>query len=190
MSYPNQTFRWAGIWNVTQRFVYADVVIDELDEKCYVNVNITGPTIGGPAPSSVTDNWLLMPSSGGAVNSVTTGMGSGMATDPSTGDVIIVSNLTAGGGIDLEPGAGTELTISLTSGIFIQPIVFPSVSTAVISIPGLTISGVVLLTYVHASGGGGAQYFKSSIPTADTLTVLCNTALDPDDQIIWFVAKL
>jgi hypothetical protein len=114
MSIPNQTLRWAGIWSVTQRFIYADVVIDEIDEKSYVNVNITGPTIGGPAPSSVTANWLLMPSSGGgAVNSVTTGLGSGLATDPSTGDVIIISNLTAGTGITLTPSATTtELTIS------------------------------------------------------------------------------
>jgi hypothetical protein len=63
-------------------------------------------------------------------------------------------------------------------------------TTQVISITGLTVNGVVGLTYIHPPGGGGGQYFVSSAPTADTLTVVLAAAATTAESIIWIVGKL
>lgn len=247
---PNQTLRWAGIWNVTQRYVYADVVIDDLDEKCYVNISDI-PTIGGSPPSDNVENWLVLSSgSGGAVTSVVSGVGSGIQVVPTSGDVVVTTTLLAGSGITLEPSLSTtDITIianapvfpitsvdsDLGSGIVVNPTsgdvilssglvagegitLTPDVDTknltisattlppvnlcgiftqantpstmVQLTIPGLTVDSIVLLTYIHPGTLGGPQYFVSSVPTTDTLTITCNTTVDTDDQIIWFVAKL
>ena len=64
-------------------------------------------------------------------------------------------------------------------------------TTQTITIPGLTTNGVVSLTSLHPVGGGGAsQFFVTSVPTADTLTITLNTAAVITDQIIYAVASL
>jgi hypothetical protein len=63
-------------------------------------------------------------------------------------------------------------------------------TTQVISIPGLTTSGVVSLTYIHPPGGGAGQWFKSSTPTANTLTVELGQTGGINETIVWAVAKL
>jgi hypothetical protein len=63
-------------------------------------------------------------------------------------------------------------------------------TTVVITIPNLTDTGTVSICYVHAGGGGGTQYIKSITNTANTCTIVCNTAVDISDQIIWQVLSL
>ena len=63
-------------------------------------------------------------------------------------------------------------------------------TTQVITITGLTTAGVVGLTYIHPPGGGGGQYFVSSTPTADTLTVVLAQTATTAESIIWIVGKL
>lgn len=63
-------------------------------------------------------------------------------------------------------------------------------TTQVITITGLTSAGVVGLTYVHPNGGGASQYFVSSTPTTNTLTVVLANVGATGETIIWIVGKL
>jgi hypothetical protein len=63
-------------------------------------------------------------------------------------------------------------------------------TTQTITITGLTTSGVVGLTYIHPPGGGAGQFFKSSTPTANTLTVELGQTATTAESIIWIVGKL
>ena len=63
-------------------------------------------------------------------------------------------------------------------------------TTQTITITGLTTSGVVGLTYIHPPGGGAGQYFVSSTPTANTLTVVLGQTATTAESIIWIVGKL
>ena len=63
-------------------------------------------------------------------------------------------------------------------------------TTQVITITGLTVHGVVCLTYLHPNGGGAAQYIKDSVPTTDTLTVELSVIATITESIIWIVGKL
>ena len=63
-------------------------------------------------------------------------------------------------------------------------------TTQVITITGLTTSGVVGLTYIHPPGGGAGQFFVSSTPTANTLTVELGQTATTAESIIWIVGKL
>jgi hypothetical protein len=63
-------------------------------------------------------------------------------------------------------------------------------TTQTITIPGLTTNAVVSLTYIHPTAGGAAQYFVSSVPTANTLTVTLGVAAAITERIIYVVAKL
>jgi hypothetical protein len=63
-------------------------------------------------------------------------------------------------------------------------------TTQIITISGLTTSGVVGLTYIHPPGGGAGQFFQTSTPTADTLTVELGQTATTAESIIWIVGKL
>ena len=63
-------------------------------------------------------------------------------------------------------------------------------TSQVITIPGLTTGAVVNLTYIHPTAGGAAQWFVSSVPTANTLTITLGATAAITERIIWSVAKL
>jgi hypothetical protein len=63
-------------------------------------------------------------------------------------------------------------------------------TTQVITIPGLTADGIVGLTYIHPPGGGAGQFFHSSTPTTDTLTIELGQTATTAESIIWIVGKL
>jgi hypothetical protein len=63
-------------------------------------------------------------------------------------------------------------------------------TTQTIAIAGLTTAGVVNLTYIHPTGGGAAQWFVSSVPTAGTLTITLGAAAAITETIIYSVASL
>jgi len=77
-------------------------------------------------------------------------------------------------------------TPKLLSGKFIAN---SSSTNVILSIPGMTSTGLVSLTYVHAGGGGGSQYFKTVTPTTDSVSIDLNTVTDIGDSIIWGVLK-
>lgn len=58
-----------------------------------------------------------------------------------------------------------------------------------ISITGMTSTGLVSLTYVHAGGGGGSQYLKTFTAGTNQVSLVYNTNVDVGDQIIWGVLK-
>jgi hypothetical protein len=62
-------------------------------------------------------------------------------------------------------------------------------TTQTISIQGLTSSSIVGLTYIHPTGGGGNQWFVSSTPSTNTLTIVLGTAGAVGETIIWSVLK-
>jgi hypothetical protein len=63
-------------------------------------------------------------------------------------------------------------------------------TTQVITIPNLTTSGIVNLTYVHPTGGGAGQFFETVVPTANTLTITLGQSGAITESILWSVAKL
>ena len=63
-------------------------------------------------------------------------------------------------------------------------------TTQIITITGLTVDGVVGLTYIHPPSGGAGQWIKSSTPTTDTLTVDLGQTATTAESIIWIVGKL
>ena len=63
-------------------------------------------------------------------------------------------------------------------------------TTQVITIPGLTTSGIVGLTFIHPPGGGAGQFFKTSTPTNNILTVELGQTATIAESIIWIVGKL
>lgn len=63
-------------------------------------------------------------------------------------------------------------------------------TTQVITIPNLTTSGIVMLTYVHPPSGGQQQYFENVVPTANTLTITLHQTATTAEFILWSVASL
>jgi hypothetical protein len=63
-------------------------------------------------------------------------------------------------------------------------------TTQTITIPNLTTSGIVNLTYIHPTGGGAGQFFQTIVPTANTLTITLGQAAAVGEFILWSVAKL
>jgi hypothetical protein len=79
------------------------------------------------------------------------------------------------------------MTANNASGVYIEPTGgSPNVT---ISITGMTSTGLVSLTYVHAGGGGGSQYLKSCTVGSNQVALVYNTNVDVNDQIIWGVLK-
>jgi len=73
----------------------------------------------------------------------------------------------------------------LPSGIFTCAVG----TSQVITIPGLTTGAVVNLTYIHPTAGGAGQWFVSSVPTANTLTITLGQTAAITEKIIYSVAK-
>jgi len=95
----------------------------------------------------------------------------------------------------LAVNVGTQLEIDGTNKLSVVPL--PSGkhqcvvgTTQTITIPNLTTSGIVLLTYVHPPIGGGPQYFVDVVPTANTLTITLNQTATTAEFILYSVASL
>ena len=200
MSLPDQILRWAGDWDVTRQYVFCDMVLYTPTDRCYVSVSLTAFT-GGAVPPSNPD-WVIVPiSAGGTVSSVTSDIGSGIVATPTTGAVVVSTDLVAGTGIQFVPSAiDTSITANV---IFPIPPVPPTnlcgiyteeaedgPLVVVIPIVGLTSTGIVLVTLVHPGTGGGPQYIKTIVPTTDTLTLTMNQSVEVGDGFIWLVANL
>lgn len=69
MSIPSGIIRFAGTWSVTQRYIYAELVISPIDSSAYVLV--VNSLTGGTDPSTPSANWVLIPSGGGGGGGVT-----------------------------------------------------------------------------------------------------------------------
>lgn len=59
--------------------------------------------------------------------------------------------------------------------------------TWTIPIPGLTVSGLVMINYVHPGVGGANHYVKAITPGANTLTITLSQNFEVGDSIIWNV---
>lgn len=62
-------------------------------------------------------------------------------------------------------------------------------TTWIISIPGLSASGLVMVTYVHSGAGGANHYIKAITPGTDELTIMLSQNFEVGDSIIWNVLK-
>lgn len=139
------------------------------------------------------------------------------ASAPSTGDVFTWNSSTQSAGWVTPPSAVNTLnningsiTINTPTYSGVQVSNYPmsntitvdtnpaasgvytanSSSTSVtIGITGMTSTGLVSITYVHAGGVGGSQYIKSITPQTGSVLITLNTVTDIGDQIIWNVLK-
>lgn len=59
--------------------------------------------------------------------------------------------------------------------------------TQVISISGMTSSGVVSLIYLHSSTGGAGQYLKSITPSTNQISTLWGSSCAIGESIVWNV---
>lgn len=76
MSIPTYTLRFAGTWNSTARYIYADIVVSPADNQAYVWINQTTPSIGGADPSVALGDWINMPpAASGDITGVIAGTG-------------------------------------------------------------------------------------------------------------------
>jgi hypothetical protein len=75
-----------------------------------------------------------------------------------------------------------------TSGIYVETM--GGSATATVPAPACKPSSVVIATYIHTGGGGGAQYIKSITPGTGSFVIVCNTAIDALDAINWFIPSL
>jgi len=125
--------------------------------------------------SQLSAGWVTPPS---AVNTLNNINGSITINTP-TYSGVLVSNfpMTNTITIDTNPAA---------SGVYLAN---SAVNLVTIGITGMTSTGLVSITYVHAGGGGGSQYIKSITPQTGSVVITLNTNTDNGDQIIYNVLK-
>lgn len=75
MSVPTYSIRWAGVWNATSRYTYADMVVSPADNQSYVWTSII-PVSGGSDPSVALGDWIVS-SPQGDITAVIAGTGLG-----------------------------------------------------------------------------------------------------------------
>jgi len=75
------------------------------------------------------------------------------------------------------------------SGIFSLNGALPN-GTSSITIPGMTSTGVTLLSYIHDSTGGGTQYFVKAIAGTNQCLFSVNQVTAAGDSINWLTNKL
>lgn len=105
-----------------------------------------------------------------------------------TGDVAITSPASSIIDINNSTGAVVVDFKANTSGRYTEPA--GGVDTITISPVNCNSNSIILITYIHAGGGGGAQYIKSISPTTGAFTIVLNTNVDVNDEIVWFVASI
>ena len=109
---PIAAFRYAGVWNVTTYYNFADLVISPIDDQAYVNATngVTGGSDPSVQPSFV---WALCPQS--FVSQLVAG--TNVTLTPTSGVGAVTIDATVGaGGVD-KIIAGTNITISPLSGL-------------------------------------------------------------------------
>jgi len=99
----------------------------------------------------------------------------------------------------IEVSTGFDMNGNNISGATINGVDYPlpcgihsvtASTTQTITITGLSVNGVVNLTYIHPGSGGQGQYFKGYTPTTNTLTVELGQIGATGESIIWSVAQL
>jgi hypothetical protein len=168
--------RYAGIWNATTLYYLNNMVVSPINNSAYA-LSLSSLT-GGSDPSASAD-WELVPN-GSAVAGVSSLETLTGAITLSSSDATFTPN-----GQDIVMGITFP---TLPHGIYTEPT--GGNTNVVIPIIGLTSTGLVSICYVHAGGGGGAQYTKSITNTTDQCSLIFNTAGDIGDTIIWQVLQL
>lgn len=75
------------------------------------------------------------------------------------------------------------------SGVFSLTGALPN-GTSSITIPGMTSTGVTLLSYIHDSTGGGAQYIVKAVAGTNECRISTNQVTAAGDAINWLTNKL
>jgi len=175
-------------------------------------VGATGPTgatgVGATGPTGPTSVGATGPTGPAGSDGVTTVIGgTAIDVDSTTPSAPIVAVRIADRGVTgldgglfnatygLAVDVGTQLEVGANNKLNVVPL--PSGkhqcvvgTTQTISIPNLTTSGIVMLTYVHPTGGGGGQFFEDVVPTADTLTITLAQTAAITEFILYSVASL
>ena len=60
-------------------------------------------------------------------------------------------------------------------------------TTQVISISGMSSSGVVSVIYLHSNTGGAGQYLKSITPSTNQISTLWGSSCAVGESIVWNV---
>jgi hypothetical protein len=74
------------------------------------------------------------------------------------------------------------------SGIYTEAV--GGSSTTTIAAPSCVPSSVVMITYIHTGGGGGAQYIKGITAGTGSFVVTTNTPVDLGDEMNWMVVNV
>jgi hypothetical protein len=166
-----------GASNILMLNPVGDVYIQAAKLQFYVN-GASAPSTGDVFTwnsSQLSAGWVTPPS---AVNTLNNINGSITINTP-TYSGVQVSNYPMSNTItvDTNPAASGVYTANSSS------------TSVTIGITGMTSTGLVSITYVHAGGGGGSQYIKSITPQTGSVLITLNTVTDIGDQIIWNVLK-
>lgn len=141
-------------------------------------------------------NGASAPSTGDVFTWNSSQLSAGWVTPPST--VNSLNNITASITINTPTYSGVQVSSNPTDhtitvdtnpaacGVYMAN---SAVNLVTIGITGMTSTGLVSITYVHAGGGGGSQYIKSITPQTGSVVITLNTNTDNGDQIIWNVLK-
>ena len=90
---------------------------------------------------------------------------------------------------------GLTATSALNNIGFIQTNSVPTNGVSVsgvfsLTIPGMTSTGVTLLSYIHDSTGGGAQYIVKAVAGTNECRISTNQVTAAGDAINWLTNKL
>jgi hypothetical protein len=198
MSVPNDILRYAGVWNSTSAYQYGMFVQSSLVNNSFVLV--VASLTGGSDPSVPSANWVAFPvAPSGDITSIVAGTGisgggdSGVVTVSNDGVLSLnnlngqVSIITSVNDALIASALGNDVIVEYagnSKGIYTSAT--GTSPTATIT-AGCVAGWLVLVTYIHAGGGGGTQYINNVTVGNGSFTVTCNTNIDVGDQILWHV---
>lgn len=173
MSVLTSELRYAGVWNATSTYFRNDMVLSPINSKAYILV--VNSLMGEADPSVASDNWTLNPSNKvvASINNLLNDV-----TLTTSDDLLHIATSSATNTITIEKAPNTFGTYIFANGD--DPLI------AVITIPSMTKTGLVSITYIRGSGKDPLS-IKVIENDVDTCRVSLTTEMADGDSIIWQV---